>query len=87
MLQNANVSHGKTMMGKVEGRRELPCVRRLMSLHILHKENVVVVRRKCHWEKKGDQEEKKKQRKKIDGTAFFYSPERSFTSSGGFLMC
>jgi hypothetical protein len=33
MLQNANVSHGKTMMGMVVGRRELPCVRRLMSLH------------------------------------------------------
>jgi hypothetical protein len=29
MMQKANISHGKTKIDKMEGRRELPCVRRL----------------------------------------------------------
>jgi hypothetical protein len=34
MMQKANVSHGKTEMDMIVGRRELPCVRLLWSLYI-----------------------------------------------------
>jgi hypothetical protein len=33
MMQPANVSHGKTKMVKMVRRRELPCVRRSLSLY------------------------------------------------------
>jgi hypothetical protein len=35
-MQKANVSHGETKMDKMVRRRELPCVRRLMSLYREH---------------------------------------------------
>jgi hypothetical protein len=61
MLQQANVSHGKSKFDKVVRRRELPCDRRSRALY--SGQELLMVCFQCRRKEKSGEEARKRQRK------------------------